>query len=157
MERSPYEPPGATVKDQPDVAPPQPPQVARAIRLLWAVLAASLVSLLPLFRGTWWVIPDASASPAAGLAVGVVVTVIWSGIMIALIRRLNRRRNWARWVLLGYLSIGWIALAIDLPSTLEATPFAGMIDVVVAICELSASYLLFLSPGAEWFKRQRAS
>jgi hypothetical protein len=127
-------------------------QIARAIRLLWAGLFASGVSLLPFVRGHWWVEPAQSISAAESLAFAMVVMTIWFGIMIALMVLVGRRKNWARWTLLAYLVVGWITVAIDLPETLEVTPFAGAIDFLVTIAELWACYLLFLSPGAKWFK-----
>lgn len=156
MERSPYEPPKTTVKDRLDLIPPKPPQIARAVRLLWAGVIASGISLLPVLRGRWWVEPGQTISAAQSLAFAMVVVTISFGIMISLMVLVGRRKNWARWVLLALLIVGWITAAIDMPKTLAATPFAGAIDFLVTIAELWATYLLFLSPGAQWFKRQTA-
>jgi hypothetical protein len=154
LERSPYEPPKTTVRDRLDLIAPKPPQIARAVRLLWAGVIASGISLLPVLRGRWWVEPGQTISAAQSLAFAMVVVTISFGIMISLMVLVGRRKNWARWVLLALLIVGWITAAIDMPQTLSATPFAGAIDFLVTIAELWATYLLFLSPGARWFKRQ---
>jgi hypothetical protein len=156
LERSPYEPPKTTVEDRLDLIPPQPPQIARALRLLWAVVIASGISLLPVIRGRWWIEPGQTLSAAQSLAFAMVVATISFGIMISFIVLVGRRKNWARWILLAFLMVGWITVAIDMAQTLSATPFAGAIDFLVTIAELWAAYLLFLSPGAQWFKRQTA-
>ena len=157
MEHSPYEPPKSAVEDRLKVIPPRPTQISLAIRILWLGFIAGLLSLHPWLRGTWWVNPGETTSAAASLAVVIALTLVFSAFFIWLLVRAGRRKNWARWVLLVYLVIGWISVAIDLPETLSATPFAGAIDFLVAMAELWASYLLFLSPGASWFKREQSS
>ena len=157
MERSPYEPPSATLKDQPDIAPPKPAQITLAVRILWAGLFAGLVGLLPWFRGNWWLNSDGTTPAAAGLAVAIVLTVIFVVIFVALLLLIGRRHNWARWVLLAYVLLGWIVQAVDFPKTISETPLAAGIDFLIAISEFWACYLLFLSSGAKWFKRQYAA
>jgi len=154
LEHSPYDPPKTTVKDKPDVIPPRPAQIALAIRILWVGMIAGLIGLLPLIRGEWWLTPDGSTPEAAGLVFGVVLAVIFVGIGIMFYVFIGRRHNWARWGLLVYLLIGWIIQAVDLPQTIYKTPFAGAIDIGIVLSELWACYLLFLSPGARWFRRQ---
>jgi hypothetical protein len=154
LEHSPYAPPKTTVKDKPDVIPPRPAQITLAIRILWVGMFAGLVGLFPWIRGEWWLNADGSTPEAAGLVFGIVLAVIFLGIGILFYVFIGRRHNWARWGLLVYLLIGWIIQAFDLPETIDKMPLAAAIDIVIVLSELWACYLLFLSPGAKWFKRQ---
>ena len=159
MDHNPYKPPEATVADR--ASSPRPPQVARACWILWAMLIIGLISLHPSIRGEWWTSPggvesvEAEAGAAAGVvlaigvALGILLTLAFAGLLVLV----GRRHNWARWTLLVYLVLGWVLLALDLPTAVnEAPPAAIVIDLLSAAAEAWAVDLLFADPAAQWFR-----
>ena len=156
MDHNPYKPPDAIVADR--ASRPRPPQVTRACRILWAMLILGLVSLHPAIRGEWWTSPEgvesgeAGGAPdvvlAIGVALGVLLTVAFAGLLVLV----GRRHNWARWTLLVYLVLGWVLLALDVPTAVNETPpVAIAIDLLSAAAEAWAGFLLFADPAAQWF------
>ena len=152
----PYKPPAARVEDQgedEDLAG-RPPQVTLACRILWLALVVGLLSMHPLIRGEWWgEVEDNEAMQVVlyGTVALLGGFVVAYGILIWLI---GRRNDVARWLLLVLLALGWMVTLGEFAETLEETPWAAVVDGLLLVVELSACYLLFLSPGAAWFRRQ---
>ena len=145
MDHNPYRPPDAVVTDR---APqPKPPQVRQACRILWAMMVLGLISLHPSIRGEWWAAPSgveaADVPGAAGIALaialtlGIALTLFFAGLVVLV----GRRHNWARWTLLVYLVLGWVVLALELPTSVMETPLAATIDLLSAAAEAWACYL----------------
>ena len=151
MDKNPYRPPGAPVADDIDAAP-RPPQVTLACRNLWFSMAVGLLSLLPMFRGEWWVDQEGKIASSAALTAGLIMMVLFTAIYLTLIQSVLKRRNWARWTLLAFLVFGWMMQVPEFPKTIAAAPLAAAVDVTCLLIELWACYLLFLSPGAKWFE-----
>ena len=155
----PYKPPAARVEDREedeDLAG-RPPQVTLACRILWVALVIGLLSMHPTIRGDWWgEIDDDSAVQVIlyGATALLGAFVVAYGILIYLI---GRRNDVARWLLLVLLALGWMVTLGEFAETLEETPWAAVVDGVLLLVELFACYLLFLSPGAAWFRRRRGA
>jgi len=97
--------------------------------------------------------PVTFALADAALIGGLFLAVVFFAIFAVLLFLTGRRENWARWTMLGLLAFGWLMGLYDLPRSFAETPGAALADMLIAAAELWASYLLFLSPGAAWFKR----
>jgi hypothetical protein len=157
MAQDPYKAPAAPVgkREATEDAAPRPPQVTLACRILWVTLVLGAATMHPSVRGEWWAEGaegDAGLADAA-LIGGLFLAVVFLAIFAVLLFLTGRRENWARWTMLGLLAFGWLMGLYDLPRSFAATPGAALTDMLIAAAELWASYLLFLSPGAAWFKR----
>jgi hypothetical protein len=153
----PYKAPSAPVGDQEaaEDAAPAPEQVRLACRILWVTLLLSAATLHPSVRGEWW-LEGAEGTPEvadAMLVGGLVMSAVFFG-FVALVVFLTRRGHyWARWILLALLAFGWLMGLYDLPRSLGETPGAALADLLITAAEVWACYLLFLSPGATWFRQ----
>ena len=156
MERNPYSPPVATVRDPHVAAPPRPLEVTRAIRIFWLVFVVGFITLLPSIRGEWWAPRDAEGLESIVMAVAIVAVVIFSTVYAVLVVLVGRRHNWARWALLAYVVLTSFIAALDLARSLSETPLAAVLDVLTTLAEVWAFYLLFFGPGAQWFRRTQA-
>jgi hypothetical protein len=154
--QDPYKAPAAPVgkhEAAEDAAPP-PQQVRLACRILWVTLILSAATLHPSVRGEWWTEGAAGAAdPADMLVGGLMMSAVFFGFVAGLIFLTGRRQYWARWTLLAFLAFGWLMGLYDLPRSFAETPGAALADTLIAAAELWASYLLFLGPGAAWFRR----
>ena len=158
MALDPYKPPGARVEDQgeEDDLAGRPPQVTLACRILWVTLVIGLLSMLPVIRGEWWGDIDDDDLQAAQVVLygGVALVGVFAVAYGVLIYLAGRRNDVARWLLLLLLALSWVVTVGEFAETLEQAPWAAAADGLVAMLELAACYLLFLSPGAAWFRRQ---
>jgi hypothetical protein len=136
-------------------AVPRPAQVVLACRILWVTLALSAMTLHPTIRGEWWAegVEGDPGLASAALIGGLFLAVVFLALFGVLLYLTGRRENWARWTMLGLLAFGWLTGLYDLSRSFSETPAAAVTDMLIATAEFWASYLLFLSPGAAWFKR----
>jgi hypothetical protein len=135
---------------------PRPYQVTRALQLLWTVFAISLVTLHPAVRGDWW-LGSEGVEPAledAALVGGLIIAGLFGGFYMGLVVLIGRRHAWARWVMLGFLVLGWLIQGVDLPRSLSETPAAAVADLVMAAAEVWAIWLLYSPPASAWFRRR---
>ena len=126
-----------------------------ACRILWVTLVIGVLSMHPAIRGEWWgEVEDGDLQTAQVVLYGGVallgVFAVAYGILIYLA---GRRNNVARWLLLLLLALGWVVTVGEFAETIEEAPWAAAADGLLAVLELAACYLLFLSPGAAWFSR----
>ena len=152
-----YKAPGAAVggREAAQDALPRPYGVARALQLLWAVFFIGLVTLHPGVRGEWWLGSepiDAELHDAAFVG-GLILATLFSVVYVLLVFFLGRRHAWARWAMLAFLMLGWVLTGIDLPRSLAETPAAAFADVLMAVVEVWACWLLFSAPANAWFRR----
>jgi hypothetical protein len=131
-----------------------PYEVTRALQLLWAVLAISVVTLHPSVRGEWWLGSDGvdAALLDAALVGGLIVAGLFSGFYMGLVFLIGRRHGWARWAMLVFLVLGWVIQGADLQRSLAETPAAAFADLLMAGAEVWACRLLFSAPAAAWFR-----
>lgn len=142
-----YKPPDAPVAD-----PPLP--VVKIARRPWPISLASILILAAVI--------DAGARLGRDDDLDLGVGVFWIGAMVFLALMIERRRNWARWVLAAVAA--WNLLKLMLAVAVPGVP-AGvhlMIDYgaiahegAVALCLVAAVVLVFV-PGRAWFERDNS-
>jgi ABC-type sugar transport system permease subunit len=147
MSRNPYAAPGATVADPPMPPIQRPPLVARALQLLWTSFVLGLI-------GTF--VHEAVATSLEWIITTVFVAV-YSGVVVWLIYKIGRGRNWARIVYLILAAISYLMTGLNWRSYYGSygnhlgwilLDFAGM------AAELAALYLLFSRPANAWFRAE---
>jgi hypothetical protein len=153
----PYKPPAARVEDrgeEEDLAG-RPAQVTQACYILVVALVVGLAVWLPdSLREFAKAADDEEDVGDALVYVWIAVTAIFAlayGILVYLV---GRRSNVARWILLVILALGWMVTAGYFFTTLEESAIEAAAEVAVVAAELWACYLLFLGPGAAWFRRR---
>ena len=149
MNENPYAAPKAHVTDV-ESAPAdraRPPQIKLVIQL--AVANYLLALAVAIFNWQFYAqrtgIIGFVVSQALGLAIGIwFYYKIWQG------------RNWARIVLLVFSVIGMaVSLTSFYRSELAAMPTAvKRLTILGTIVSFVVLYLLFISPGREWFVKQ---
>jgi len=156
MAHDPYKAPSAPVgkREAAEDAAPRPAQVTLGCRILWVTLALSAATMHPSVRGEWWMqgAEDDPALAEAALIGGLFMAGVFFAIFAIVLFLAGRRQNWARWTMLALLAFGWVMGLYDLPRSFAETPGAALADMLIAAAELWASYLIFLTPGAAWFK-----
>ncbi len=146
MSQNPYAPPTAAVADPPPPTPiPRPREVTVAVRLLWLSFALGLSSGLE--RMEWVDVMEST--------VGLVVMGVYSGLLVWLILKIARGRNWARVVytillLLSYVSIcsGWYTYFLAYRGHAELVA----LDVLDTLSDIAGLYFLFTRAANAWFK-----
>ena len=153
MTDDPFRAPKARLSDAdtgPDLAA-RPASVTLACRLLWATLIIGVLSMIPGVRtGLWSGVGENAGAGAFALGFIVAMTVLEAW----LIRLVSHGRGWARWLLLGYLLLGWLLTLSDFSASIEQGMVAVVVDLVSAIAEMIAVGLLFLSRGRAWFRKE---
>jgi hypothetical protein len=148
MTDNPYAPPKATVAD---VSPEgeariRPREIALVLKLAAAGYVFGLVAI-----ALSWDYYSKLMTPA-----GLVVNQVFSLALAAwFYYKIYMGRNWARWVLLVSSVLGSILVfsRIFLEIVYSAPPLAKFSMVVGLVINLSILWLLFVSPGREWFTR----
>ncbi|HET7732111.1 MAG TPA: hypothetical protein VFK48_18960 [Usitatibacter sp.] len=125
-----------------------PPQVRRAVILLWIALVAAIGSMVFAFDVAAFADPE-MASFVWPFLIGTVI------LNAALIHYISRRRNWARVVLL-VLTIAGIAVMVWPFDDVALTWDSLVSDVAFTALDVIALYWLFTGPGAVWFARRNA-
>ena len=152
-----YKAPGAPIgaREAAQDSVPRPREVTRALQLLWTVFILSLLTLHPSVRGDWWLGGEEveAGFEDTALVIGIVVAGLFSGLYMGFVVLIGRRHNWARWAMAVFLVIGWIMLAVDLPTSIGETPAGAVADLLMAGAEGWAGYLLFTEASARWFRR----
>jgi hypothetical protein len=150
MGNNPYGAPASAVAAPPA---PRPPEVTRAIRILWAVFVVSFVTLHPAIRGEWWVHPEDAELGGAALVIGIFLIVFFSAVYAALVWLTALGHNWARWMFLVLAVLTTLIAATDWTRSIAETPAGFVSDVLMTLAEVWALRLLFFGPGAQWFRR----
>jgi hypothetical protein len=119
------------------------------------VFILSLLTLHPSVRGDWWLGGEEveAGFEDTALVIGIMVAGLFSGLYMGFVVLIGRRHNWARWAMAVFLLIGWIMLAVDLPTSIGETPAGAVADLLRAGAEGWAGCLLFTEAAARWFRR----
>lgn len=122
-----------------------PPQVRRAISLLWVTIALSAV------EGFWLLVhPDPEIADMVGQFAAFVVATL--GFVSFLVVQASRRRNWARHTLLALFVFSSVMYILFPPESPE--PFwVMMLTVVATVLEAIALYMLYAGAGGAWYVR----
>lgn len=141
---NPFEPPAAEVADP--ASAPMPSSVRVACTLVLLSLAIGICTLMPGVRPPG---PDEAELPF-GFTLAVVA--VFGGITVWLVQMVRRGRNWGRWVLLGYLALGWWLMLDQLTEDFTLSPLLGFLDIASILIEIVAAVLLFIGASARWFR-----
>jgi hypothetical protein len=124
------------------VASDAPPQLRRAISLLWLSV---LIGVVEAVYDTL-TLPVVEDYALGALALILAIIAIYAAVVFLV----SRRRNWARYVLLVWTVGGALTYLIilggELPSRGDDITFLSM------LMELVALYWLFTAPGKLWFR-----
>jgi hypothetical protein len=123
----------------------RPNDIREACRLILGAFVIGLVSLWPGLRS------ETEGESAAAVVITALVVLAFGALTVWLARKLWLGKNWARWAMLGYLSLGWVLAVSDFEAEMARSPISAIIYVVTALMELFACWLLFFGGGAQWF------
>jgi len=147
MDRNPYTPPEASVAVNEQLRPAnRPPEVKKAIQLLWGSLAIGPINLALDWSHLSGLMPMSNVLITLGL------TVALFGWLTA---KIGVGRNWARVTFLVLMVLGLPFTALMLVATLKRTPAEGVLQIVQALMQIYSLYLLFAVPGKSWFQRRK--
>ena len=152
MDHNPYSPPQTEVLEAPsDDNSPRPRQVKLAVRLFWVEFAVALMQFVTALPST-----TKGRDPAA-VTIYVAVLGMEFAAEAIVIYKLWVRRNWARYVALISSVLGLLefAQAIGRGRLTSGSGELGM-EAVELMLDAVALFLLFTSPGKEWFKKPQA-
>ena len=123
----------------------RPRTVTIAVNLLWASIVIGFVKI-PLD------LPALAAMPSPGLMWTVIALVL--AFFCLLIWKISLGRNWARITYLGFFLIGLIPAVPTLMGELGRSPVLAVLSIVQFIMQGYAIFLLFMTPGKAWFRKQ---
>ncbi len=127
-----------------------PPQVQRAIFLLWASLALSIIDSVFSFDAFEEAGTELQVAMALVLAVGFIVTAL-------LIHLISRRYNWARIVLL-LLVVSGLGMNFAWPPDFRIAPWwSWALTGVGMALDVAGLVMLFSSSGSKWFSSRAAA
>jgi len=145
MPPNPYVPPSAEVADPVIAQSSAPRSVRNACLLIMVALVLGVFTQLPGVR-----VPGQD-EPAVPLFLSLGLFLFFGGLTVWFAIEIFRGKNWARWAMLVYLSLGWILVGVGLNDELARAPLSGIINVICIILEFVACWLLFFGAGARWF------
>lgn len=147
---NPYSPPVATVADPPTPPVQRTPLIARALQLLWISFAFDLIQTF---------LHETAATSVEWLITAVFIG-LYSAVVVWLLYKIGRRRNWARIVYLVLAMINYLTMASDWRSyvySYREHPGWIWVDLTGTAAELVALCLLFCRPANDWFRTKQES
>jgi hypothetical protein len=146
-----YAPPGAEVADPSFPSLVVPSAVVRACQMFIASLLLGLIASVPGVAGS-------SQEWAWGsLVAACVLVALVGGISVWLTVKIYRGRNWARWVMLVYLAVSWVATFMEFSEGFNRSPVVASVELLTTVIEVVACGLLFFGSGARWFATAAAA
>ena len=115
------------------------------------ILAALVFGLLALAPGIRVSPPNEQPIP---LLFTLSVVILFSGLTVWFAIEVLRRKNWARWAMLIYLSLGWLLGGAEVADTFAQSPLAAFIETFSMAMEIFACWLLFSGASAQWFRER---
>jgi len=143
-----YAPPAALVADVHD-SRLTPQSVRRACQLFIASTLLGFVGLTEPFE-----LPDL---PRGGVIGAVAAGVVLISLMIGLLLKVYRGRNWARWTMLALLAPSWVFEALALPEQILQAPVEAAVGIAASALDILVCWLLFFGRGASGYFRQAGS
>jgi uncharacterized membrane protein (DUF2068 family) len=151
MDHNPYSPPQTEVREAPpDDIEQRPRQVKLAVRLFWVELVVGVVQFATTLPSS-----NRGAEPIV-----IALTVAFLGVLFVaeaiVIYKLWVRRNWARYVALVATLLGLLEFVQSISrGHLTTAPGELGFSAVELVLDAVALFLLFTSPGKEWFKKPK--
>jgi len=125
------------------IANQKPPAVLTAVKLLWTSLVVGVVKVLLDFQ---------SLFAAGSVAFTTFVLISVFAVMGLLILKISLGRNWARITFLVLSVIGMLPMVPILADEFARLPLVGALSVVQMGLQGYALFLVFVQPGAGWFR-----
>lgn len=124
----------------------RPSTIGVALGLLWVGLAIGPIKLL--FNWAYLV-------SRSGVAVNVFIVGVGLAFYCFFIWKIGEGKNWARIAFLVLFVLGVAPYIFILRSEFARSPLLGTMSIVQAGIQAAALYLLFTSPGSEWFRQRK--
>lgn len=119
-------------------------------RLMYAALIIGLLNLI-LDASRQSELPEIQAAGGFGVVAAVAVAAL--GLLLLLIWLIARKRkNWARWLLVGFFVIGLWPTLQNVGSVLAANPPVGLLSVAQLVIQTAAIVFLFSGDARPWFE-----
>ncbi len=123
----------------------RPPEIARAVVLLWTSLLLGVVRLVFDWR-------DLTADGAAPVGLMVTIAILTIAVLAGFVHLIARGRNWARIVFTGLYLLGLVVSLPDVWSELGTAPIAALVGALQLVLQGVALVLLFRPAAAAWFR-----
>lgn len=150
--KNPYAPPKAAVEDvSSGEQPPRPPQVTRAVQVLWAAVAVSFVS--GILNAYLTVMPEAGQPLSLGfMLVGWVIgfAIIWW-----ILSSIAKGKNWARIVQLVFFVLGILGVLMVFSMPQQVPVIVWVLYAVQMGLNLYGIILLFGGASNAWFREMK--
>jgi len=127
---------------------PQPPEVGRAITLLWVGLGLMVLKVAVNIGALDSIVPSLLSNAAFLLTFGIAAFIIYAT---------SKGYNWARWSFALMFAVDALPALYLLPETMAQSPLRGGITLAQCAAQGYGLYLLFSFPGKAWFRKAEDS
>lgn len=152
--KNPYAPPKAVVEDVSSAAePPRPPQVAQAVKLLWAGVVIGFLSGFVNLMTT-----DTPEMPMPRSAQLIAIAISWSIALLVLwwiLSSIGKGKNWARIVQLILFLGGLLGLTATFAVPHQVSGFVWSAAALQTGINIWGLILLFSGPSNAWFREMK--
>jgi len=131
-----------------------PAEVIWAVRLLWLGLSIATAQYLLGMDAVLEAMPPADAPGRNATLVGLLMPLAWLVVAGGLNVAIARGRNWAR---ITSLLLAAAGLAAQIAFSPRPEGLQGLVTTAGPALNFAAFYLLFLTPGRLWFRREAAT
>lgn len=145
MSQNPYKPPNSDLDETDALKIPVPLRIRQSCILFILDIVISVISFIPGIRQKGF------GSDAATVIFNLVFTALALSLSVWLIFKILRGKNWARWTMLAYMSIGALFGVPQILDDFSADPIPAVIDSVTLALEGIACWFLFVGEGGAWF------
>ena len=121
-----------------------PRHILAATFLLWGSLAIGVLSSFLDFNPSLHRVPPLFIFAVAAFTFG---------IMILLIHKIGRGRNWARIALLLLFVAGLFSFVPNVAATFNRSTIMGVLGITQMVLQFAALYCVFSKPGDPWFRK----
>jgi hypothetical protein len=124
-------------------------------RLMYAAVTIGLLNLI-LDASRQSELPEIQA--AGGFGVVALVALVALGLLLVLMWLIARKRkNWARWLFVGFFVIGLWPTLQNVAVVLEANPPVGLLSVAQIVVQMAAIFFIFSGDAGPWFEPARGA
>ena len=141
---NPYRPPQSDVNAEREQRNPRPPQVQRAIWLLWASIALGLPLVM------------VQESQGDGMGLGTLIFVLlFTGIGAWLVLQISKGVNWVRHVYCGLFVFSMFVVFADITAMMQRSVIEVLLNLLNLAMDGVAMFWLYTGAGAAWFRAKR--
>ena len=125
----------------------RPKSIILAVNLLWLTLAIAPIKLLFGLSNT---------PQHVSIAFVLLILALTIAILVWINFKISAGKNWARITLLVFFVIGMVPVTFQLPAEFNRSAVNGMLALLQIGLQGTSLYLMFSSPGKDWFTNNRA-